>query len=146
MQSASAPKLYFVSDGPAHKILYALAKLHLLKQACTQMREYIRSFIKQVSMLPKDELLGLPIQARHFTITAPGLTESLQIDYCGPFPADEEGNTHVLTVIDTFTKAVGLYAVKDLEAKHTARCLIRQIGIFGCPSQIVRDRQWSPIH
>ena len=72
--------------------------------------------------------------------------ESLQIDYCGPFPADEEGNTHVLTVIDTFTKAVGLYAVEDLEAKHTARCLIRQIGIFGCPSQIVRDRQWSPIH
>ena len=66
--------------------------------------------------------------------------ESLQIDYCGPFPADEEGNTQVLTVIDTFTRAVGLYAVKDLEAKHTARCLLRHIGIFGCPSHIVTDR------
>ena len=44
------------------------------------------------------------IQARHlFTITAPGggPMESLQTDYCGPFQADEEGNSQVLTVIDT---------------------------------------------
>ena len=38
------------------------------------------------------------------------------------------------------TRAVGLYAVPTLEAKHTARMLIRHIGIFGCPSQIVSDR------
>ena len=83
--------------------------------------------------------LGVPIQARHFTITAPGPMESLQIDFCEPFPADEEGNTQVLTVIDTITRAVGLYAVKDLEAKHTTQCLILHIGIFGCPSHIVTD-------
>ena len=42
-----------------------------------------------------------------------------------------------MTVIDTFTRAIGLQV---LEAKHTARGLIRQIGIFGCPSHIVTDR------
>ena len=42
--------------------------------------------------------------------------EALNIDYIGPFPEDEYGNAYVLTVIDTFTRAVGLYAVPTLEA------------------------------
>ena len=59
------------------------------------------------------------------------------MDYEGPFPEDEYGNTYVLTIIDTFSRAVGLYAVRNLEARHAARMLVR---LFGCPSQIVSDR------
>ena len=70
--------------------------------------------------------LSVPIQARHFTIMALGPMESLQISFGRPFPADEEGNTQVLTF-------------KDVEAKHTTQCLILHIGIFGCPSHIVTD-------
>jgi transposase InsO family protein len=66
--------------------------------------------------------------------------EALNIDYIGPFPEDEYGNTYVLTVIDTFSRAIGLYAVPSLEAIHTARMLIRHVGLFGCPSQIISDR------
>ena len=63
------------------------------------------------------------------------------MDYEGPFPEDKYGNTYVLTIIDTFSRAVGLYAVPNLEARHhAARILVRHIGIFGCPSQIVSDR------
>ena len=47
---------------------------------------------------------------------------------------------HVLTIIGTFSRAVGLYAVPNLEARHAARMLVRHIEIFGCPSQIVSDR------
>ena len=82
--------------------------------------------------------LKVPIIARRFTITA----AVLNMDYEGPFPEDEygENNTYVLTIIDTFSRAVGLYAVANLEARHAARMLVRHIGIFGCPSQIVSDR------
>jgi hypothetical protein len=66
--------------------------------------------------------------------------EALNIDYIGPFPEDEYGNTYVLTIIDTFSRAIGLYAVPSLEAIHTARMLIRHVGLFGCPSQIISDR------
>ena len=69
--------------------------------------------------------------------------EILNIDYLGPFPEDEYGNTQVLTIIDTFFRAVGLYAVPNLEARHTARMLVRHVGIFGCPSQIVSDFTWN---
>jgi hypothetical protein len=89
----------------------------------------------------KMSYLKVPIIARRFTTTAAGPMEVLNMDYEGPFPEDEYGNTHVLTIIDTFSRAVGLYAVPNLEARHAARMLVRHIGIlFGCPSQIVPDR------
>jgi hypothetical protein len=42
--------------------------------------------------------------------------EALNIDYIGPFPENEYGNTYVLTIIDSFSRAIGLYAVPSLEA------------------------------
>jgi hypothetical protein len=85
--------------------------------------------------------LKVPIIARRFTTTAAGPMEVLNnMDYEGPFPEDEYGNTYVLTIIDTFSRTIGLYAVPNLEAHHAARMLVRHIGIFGCPSQIVSDR------
>ena len=39
------------------------------------------------------------------------------------------------SIIDTYSRAVGLYAVPNLEARHAARMLVRHIGIFGCPSR-----------
>jgi len=62
------------------------------------------------------------------------------MDYEGPFREDKYGNTYVLTIIDTFSRAIGLNAVPNFEARHAARMLVRHIGIFGCPSQIVSDR------
>ena len=104
------------------------------------IREHVRNFIRGCPCCQKMSYLRVPIIARRFTTTAPGPMEALNIDYLGPFPADAYGNMYVLTVIDTFSRAVGLYAVPSLEAIHTARMLIRHVGLFGCPSQIVSDR------
>ena len=84
--------------------------------------------------------LKVPITARRFTVIGKGPMELLFIDYMGPFPPDEYGNTMVLTIIDSFTRAFGLYAVTEATAKESARMVVRHIGIFGCPSQIVTDQ------
>ena len=104
------------------------------------LRELVRIFIRSCPCCQKMSYIKIPINARRFTTTAAGPMEVLNIDYEGPFPEDEYGNTYVLTIIDTFSRAIGLYAVPSLEAKHTARMLIRHVGLFGCPSQIVSDR------
>ena len=90
------------------------------------LRELVRAYIRMCLVCQKMSYLKFPIIVR----------------YEGPFPEDEygENNTYVLTIIDTFSRAVGLYAVANLEARHAARMLVRHIGIFGCPSQIVSDR------
>ena len=123
-----------------HGVERTVKKLQASGKSWPYLREHVRTFIRMCPCCQKMSYLKVPIVAQRFTTTAPGPMEALNIDYLGPFPEDEYGNAHVLTVIDTFTRAVGLYAVPTLEAKHTARMLIRHIGIFGCPSQIVSDR------
>ena len=49
--------------------------------------------------------LKVPNIARKFTTTVAGLMEVLDMDYEGPFPEDEYGNTYVLAIIDTFSRA-----------------------------------------
>ena len=65
--------------------------------------------------------------------------ERLNLDHMGPFPTDENGNTHILTVIDTFTRWVELYPVQTTSAEETADCLLKHIGRFGSPLQLLSD-------
>ena len=68
--------------------------------------ELVRAYIRMCPVCQKMSYLKVPIIARRFTTTAAGPMEVLNIDYEGPFPEDEYGNTYVLTIIDTFSRAV----------------------------------------
>ena len=114
-------------------------KLHQMGIHWPHMRETVRAFIRKCPCCQKMSYLKVPIIARRFTVVAKGPMETLNIDFMGPFPPDEYNNVMVLVIIDSFTRAVGLYAVPEATAKETARMLIRHIGIFGCPSKIVSD-------
>jgi hypothetical protein len=54
--------------------------------------------------------------------TGAGPMEVLNMDYEGPFPEDEYGNTYFLTIIDTFSRTVGLYAVPNLRRVMRLGC------------------------
>ena len=123
-----------------HGVERTVRKMKAAGYTWPHLREHVRNFIRNCPCCQKMSYLRVPIVARRFTTTAPGPMEVLNIDYLGPLPEDEYGNIYVLTVIDTFSRGIGLYAVPSLEALHTARMLIRHVGLFGCPSQIVSDR------
>jgi len=55
--------------------------------------------------------------------------ETLNIDFMGPFPPDEYGNTMVLTIIDSFTRAIGLYAVTEATAKECLFGISESLGV-----------------
>ena len=65
--------------------------------------------------------------------------ERLNIDHVGPYNVDDKGNQFILVIIDTFTKWIELFPVKDVEAKTTAEALIQHLGRYGCPLQILSD-------
>ena len=123
-----------------HGVERTVKKMKAAGYVWPHLREHVRNFIRNCPCCQKMSYLRVPIVARRFTTTAPGPMEVLNIDYMGPLPEDEYGNMYVLTIIDTFSRGIGLYAVPSLEAKHTARMVIRHVGLFGCPSQIVSDR------
>ena len=124
-----------------HGVELTVKKLKAAGYVWPLLRKHVRNFICNCQCCcQKMSYLRVPIVVRRFTKTAPGPMEVLNIDYLGPLPEDEYGNIYVLTVIDTFSRGIGLYAVPSLEAIHTARMLIRHVGLFGCPSQINRVR------
>ena len=123
-----------------HGVERTVKKMKAAGYSWPHLREHVRNFIRNCPCCQKMSYLRVPIVARRFTTTAPGPMEVLNIDYLGPLPEDEYGNMYVLNIIDTFSRGIGLYAVPSLEAIHTARMLIRHVGLFGCPSQIVSDR------
>jgi hypothetical protein len=65
--------------------------------------------------------------------------QRLNIDHEGSYSEDEDGNKHLLVIIDCFTKLIELfYPVKSVDAAEiTAEALIKHFGRFGCPTQIV---------
>ena len=52
---------------------------------------------------------------------------------------ESDGYTHILTVIDNFSRYVGLYPIKGPTALEIARSLLVHIGTFGCPSIMQMD-------
>lgn len=68
---------------------------------------------------------------------------TIHLDHLGPFIRSKDNNTHILTVVDGFTKYVFIRAVKDLKTKNTVKVLEKIFYDFGVPARIVSDRGTS---
>jgi hypothetical protein len=77
-----------------------------------------------------------------------GPWEFLSLDHVGPFPRTQGGYTHVLVIIDRFTRWVELCCIKgkigeekgDLNAKTTAKKILKRIVFrYGVPLKVLTD-------
>lgn len=66
--------------------------------------------------------------------------EVLNIDAIGPLEEDEDGNKHILVIIDCFTCWVELFVVPDTSAKSAAGALIQHVARYGSPATLRSDR------
>ena len=94
---------------------------------------------KGMSLVPEDELLKIPIFTHRYTLASYSPMERLAIDSIGPLPKSDEGYTHILTVVDCFTRWIELYPIKDVTADLAIKALLKHFGTFGQPSQIIHD-------
>ena len=56
--------------------------------------------------------LKILIKTHPFTFASYNPFESLHIDHIGPLPVDDKGNSHILVMIDAFSRWVGLFPTK----------------------------------
>ena len=49
------------------------------------------------------------------------------------------GNRYIIAIIDSFTRWIGLYGVRDVTAECAVDALIEHFGTFGCPAQLLSD-------
>ena len=88
-----------------------------------------------MSMLSSDESTKHPHQVASYNPF-----ESLHIDHIGPLPSDNKGNTHILVMIDAFSRWVELFPTKTTGASEAAGCTFQHFGRFGTPYVLHTDQ------
>lgn len=69
--------------------------------------------------------------------------DTIHIDHVGPFVRSSKGSTHILVMIDAFTRYIYLKPVRNTKTSTTLRVLHEYISIFGVPRRIISDRGTS---
>jgi transposase InsO family protein len=110
------------------------------EKAWQNQRAHVRQFIRTCSCCQKMSVLKVPIHTVPFTLAAYRPMERLYLDTMTFNVPDEEGNEHVLVIIDAFTKWVELFPTKSTTAREAAVALLTHIGRFGEPKEIYTDK------
>jgi hypothetical protein len=113
-----------------------ITKLISLAHNWQDMRQHVRTFIRQCPCCQKMDNVRIPIHVHDNVTSSYTPFEVLNIDYVGPFPDDG----HVLVIICAFTRWVELYWCQDATASWASDCLLQHFGRFGSPSLIRSDR------
>jgi hypothetical protein len=103
------------------------------------MRLDIMSFIKACPCCQKMSRIKVPILTSPFTTASYGLGMKLSMDCIGLLTETDDGFTHILAIIDNFSRYIGLYALTGASADEIAHGMMTHIGIFGCPQIIQTD-------
>jgi transposase InsO family protein len=103
------------------------------------MRSLVRHFVRNCPCCQKMALLKTPIHTVKFTTAAMAPMERINMDTISGFPADGNGNKYLIVIIDCFSRFVNLYPVKDTSAIEAAKVLLKFVGKFGQPEQLLSD-------
>ena len=103
------------------------------------MRRDVTNFIRRCPLCQKVSQRKNEVYTSPFTTSGYSPFQRVAIDSIGPLPADDDGNRHILVIIDAFSRFCHLVPIKDLEATTAADAIIKFIGLFGIPSEIVSD-------
>ena len=116
-----------------------LFRLKRLKDIWPNMRTDVSLFIHQCPCCQKISRLKVPIHTQSFTTASYGLMKKISMDCIGPLIETDDGYTHILSVIDNFTRYTALYPLRGASAIEVAHSILIHIGTFGCPDIIQMD-------
>jgi hypothetical protein len=97
----------------------------------------ITQFICQCPCCQVMSRLKTLIKTHPFTCASCNPFESLHIDHIGPLPVDDKGNSHILVMIDAFSRWVELFPTWTTGASE---CIFQHFGRFGKPDVIHTDQ------
>ena len=118
----------------------AKRELDKQKKKIPNLRGHVKYFVQECPCCQKMSHLRTPILTQKFTTTTYTSMERVYVDTIGPLVIDGHDNIHIITMIDGFTRWVGLYAVPDATAQTAARvALLDWVGRFGVPLQLMTD-------
>lgn len=66
--------------------------------------------------------------------------QKIHVDHVGPFIRSEQGNMHILVIVDALTRFVKLYPSETTSATDTVNHVEKFVTAFGAPDVLVSDR------
>ena len=101
-----------------------LTRLFSLSQVWKNMKQHVRSFIRNCPCCQKLSAVDAKINAAHFSTSTHAIFDTLNIDYIGPFP--DKG--YILVIIDTLSRWIEMFWCKDATAQSASECLLTHFG------------------
>lgn len=96
-------------------------------QACVQCAYAKKTANRKEGYLHSIEKVEVPFHTIH-------------IDHLGPFVRSKRGNTHLLVIVEAFTKFVFIKPVRNTNTQNVIRALEDVFYTFRCPDRIISDR------
>jgi transposase InsO family protein len=116
-------------------------RINLNRLSKARRLEIIKTFIDRCDICQKASSKGEKIAITPFTVSTYGPHECVQADHIGPFPEDRvSGAKYILVIIDTFTRWVELYPVKEATADDSAEAISDYVMRYSAPHTIMTDR------
>ena len=125
-----------------HGIERTLKKLqdnNMIESNWKSVRADIKKFLFQCPLCQKMARLKTPIHTHPFTTAAYLPMDRISIDTIGPLPPDNSGFTHIIVIIDCFSRFLECIPTYSTEAITAADALYQWSCRYGVPSQIVSD-------
>ena len=103
------------------------------------MRRDVKSYINSCDCCIKMDEKRMSSHIQKYTTSEYGIMQCISVDAIHMPNKTKNGNKYILTVIDSFTRYVALYAIKDLTAQTAAKTLMNHFCVYGIPEKITTD-------
>jgi hypothetical protein len=123
-----------------HGVERTIARLIEAKHEWPKMRQGVQKYIKQCPCCQKMSQLKLPIHTHPFKLGQVRPMEEIHMDTLSIGVPDEQGNEHILVVIDACSRWIELYPIPDIGAETAARRLVEHFMRYGQPYIVRSDR------
>ena len=105
------------------------------------MREHVKQFKLRCPTCQKNDQSKPHNQtSQPFTLSSNDPMYKIFVDIIEDLREDEEGNRHILVLIDAFSRWLNLIPMKDKTSLTIAKKLFQHVGDFGVPIELVSDR------
>jgi hypothetical protein len=119
---------------------YELMRRNDIGSSIIHLREKISWFIKRCDCCQRMSVITPVVTTRKFTTATYKPMVRLNIDTVGPLRESPNGNKFILVIIDTFTRWVELFPIKDTSAIAAAEALLQHSGRYGFAQEILSDK------
>jgi len=105
------------------------------------MRQHVMSMIRRCPCCQKnDQRRSTAICQRPFTLSSASPMFRIYVDLIENLRPDEDGNQHILVLIDAFSRYLMMYPVKEKTSLSVAKAMLKAIGDYGAPRELLSDR------